>query len=145
MSYLSIYTALVKRNHSVTMVLHMVERLRNWLPVGPPSAESNGGTRYLHQSSTHHTMNITERILEVYQDCVKAGLEVKLNLWSKGGNAYFSFSKTQSQSWKRRMRRKKALGTPYTEARSSETPVCEEGRKRAPYFDKTTTELPLRP
>ena len=30
MSYLSIYTALVKRNHSVTMVLPMVERLRNW-------------------------------------------------------------------------------------------------------------------
>ena len=29
-SYLSIYTALVKRNHSVTMVLPMVERLRNW-------------------------------------------------------------------------------------------------------------------
>ena len=28
--YLSIYTALVKRNHSVTMVLPMVERLRNW-------------------------------------------------------------------------------------------------------------------
>ena len=37
-------------------------------------------------------MNITERILGVY--CVKAGLEVKLNLWSKGGNEYFSFSKT---------------------------------------------------
>jgi len=91
-------------------------------------------------------MNITERILGVYQDCVKAGLEVKLNLWSKGGNEYFSFSRTpgpqtQSQSWKRRMRRKKALGTPYREARSRETPVCEEGRKRAPYFDKTTTEL----
>ena len=29
-SYLSIYTALVKRNHSVAMVLPMVERLRNW-------------------------------------------------------------------------------------------------------------------
>ena len=29
-SYQSIYTALVKRNHSVTMVLHMVECLRNW-------------------------------------------------------------------------------------------------------------------
>ena len=43
------------------------------------------------------------------------------------------------------MRRKKALGTHYTEARSSETPVCEEGRKRVPYFDKTTTQLPLRP
>jgi len=26
----SIYIALVKRNHSVTMVLPMVERLRNW-------------------------------------------------------------------------------------------------------------------
>ena len=39
-------------------------------------------------------MNITERILGVYLDCVKAGLEVKLNLWSKGGNEYFSFSKT---------------------------------------------------
>ena len=95
-------------------------------------------------------MNITERILEVYQDCVKAGLEVKLILWSKGGNDYFSFSKTpgpqtQSQSWKRRMRRKKALGTHYTEARSSETRVCEEGRKRVPYFDKTTTQLPLKP
>ena len=43
------------------------------------------------------------------------------------------------------MRRKKALGTHYTEARSSETPVCEEVRKRVPYFDKTTTQLPLRP
>jgi len=32
-SYLSIYTALVKRNHSVTMVLPMVEHLRNLLPV----------------------------------------------------------------------------------------------------------------
>ena len=30
-SYLSIYTTLVKRNHSVTMVLPKVERLRNWL------------------------------------------------------------------------------------------------------------------
>ena len=59
--------------------------------VGPPSAESNGGTRYLLQSSNHHTMNITERILGVYQDSVIAGLEVKLNLWSKGGNEYFSF------------------------------------------------------
>ena len=83
-------------------------------PVGPQSAESNGRTRYLLQSSNHHTMNITEGILGVYQDSVKAGLEVKLNLWSKGGNEYFSFSKTpgpqtQSQSWKRRMRRKKAL------------------------------------
>jgi len=26
----TIYTTLVKRNHSVTMVLPMVERLRNW-------------------------------------------------------------------------------------------------------------------
>jgi len=37
------------------------------------------------------------------------------------------------------MRRRKAPG------RSSETPVCEEGRKRAPYFDRTKTELPLSP
>ena len=29
-SYLSIYTAQVKRNHSVNMVLPSVERLRNW-------------------------------------------------------------------------------------------------------------------
>jgi len=29
-SYLSIYTALVKSNHSVTIVLPIVERLRNW-------------------------------------------------------------------------------------------------------------------
>ena len=29
-SYLSIYSALVKRNHSVTMVLPMLERLSNW-------------------------------------------------------------------------------------------------------------------
>ena len=29
-SYLSMYTALVKRNYSVTMVLPMVEYLRNW-------------------------------------------------------------------------------------------------------------------
>ena len=26
-------------------------------------------------------------------NCVKAGLEVKFNLWSKGGNEYFSLSK----------------------------------------------------
>jgi len=26
-------------------------------------------------------------------NCVKAGLKVKFNLWSKGGNEYFSFSK----------------------------------------------------
>ena len=30
MSYLSIYTALVKRNQSVTMVLPIEESLRNW-------------------------------------------------------------------------------------------------------------------
>ena len=29
-SYLSIYTALVKRNHSVSMVLPLLERLKNW-------------------------------------------------------------------------------------------------------------------
>ena len=34
-SYLSIFTALVKRNHSVTMVLPMVERLRFWPTFGP--------------------------------------------------------------------------------------------------------------
>jgi len=35
-SYLSIYTHLVKRNHSVTMVQPMVERLRNRPIVSPP-------------------------------------------------------------------------------------------------------------
>ena len=46
-----------------------------------------------------------------------------------------------SKSWKRRLRRKKALKTPCRKARSMEIPVCEEGRKRAPHVDKTTTEL----
>ena len=50
-------------------------------------------------------MSFTPRILEIYQDCVKAGLEVKLNLWSSEGNKYFLFTKSpelqkQSQSRK---------------------------------------------
>ena len=77
---------------------------------------------------------------------MKASLEVKFNLWTKGGNEYFKFSKTpvpktQSQSWKRRIRRKKDLGTLYREVRSKETLVCEEVCKRALHFDKITTEL----
>ena len=37
-------------------------------------------------------MSITLHILKLYQECVKAGLEVKVNLWSREGNKYFSFT-----------------------------------------------------
>ena len=39
-------------------------------------------------------MSFTLRIQELYQNCVKARLEVKLNLWSREGNEYFFFTKS---------------------------------------------------
>ena len=74
-------------------------------------------------------MSFTLLILKLYQDCVKAGLEVKLNLWSREGNEYFSFNKSlefkeQSQSRKRRRRRRRAQAT--RDETSLKVPISEE-------------------
>ena len=80
-------------------------------------------------------MSFTLRILELYQDCVKAGLEVKLNLWRREGNKYFSFTKSpelqkQSQSRKQRRRRRRAEAT--QDATSLKVPISEERLMRTP-------------
>ena len=64
-------------------------------------------------------MNFTLRILELYQ----------LNLWSREGNEYFSFTKSpefkkQSQSRKQRRRRRRAQAT--RDAASLKVPISEE-------------------
>ena len=43
-------------------------------------------------------MEIRTRLLDLYQGCVQSGLDVSLNLWVKGGEEFFSFSKTKPQS-----------------------------------------------
>ena len=62
-------------------------------------------------------MNFTLRILELYQ----------LNLWSREGNEYFSFTKSpdfQKQSQPRKRRRRRAQTT--RDATSLKVPISEE-------------------
>ena len=58
-------------------------------------------------------MELTNRLLCIYRDCVKSGFDVELNLWSSGGEEFFSFHKNQelsskqSKTSKRNLRRRK--------------------------------------
>ena len=73
-------------------------------------------------------MSFTLHILELYQDCLKAGLDVMLTLWTREGNKYFSFTKSpefqkQSQSRKQIRRRRRAQAT--QDATSLKVPISE--------------------
>ena len=62
-------------------------------------------------------MNITYRLLELYKAGVNSGLDLKLHLWSRDGQEFFSFTclpghrhkETYSSSQKRRWRRERYL------------------------------------
>ena len=61
-------------------------------------------------------MKIIHQILDLYRDSVKSGLDVRLNLWTRDGEEFFSFSrcpKTQDKpASRRRWRRRGSRITP---------------------------------
>ena len=112
-------------------------------------------------------MEIRTRLLDLYQGCVQSGLDVSLNLWVKGGEEFFSFSKTKPQShfvqrwterssqtadrnWRRRKRiaelssaGSRKVGTPqagFHEARNPQAGSREAGTPQAGSHEAGTPE-----
>ena len=77
-------------------------------------------------------MELTKRLLCIYEDCIRSKIDVQLNLWSRGGEEFFSFqrtqekSSTQSRTRKRNHRRRK---NNKSRAKDTET-VAEAGSYR---------------
>jgi len=51
-------------------------------------------------------MRITHKLLELYREGVDLGLDIKLNLWTKDGEEFFSFSRVPGPDYRRRRRRR---------------------------------------
>ena len=51
-------------------------------------------------------MRITHKLLELYREGVDLGLDIKLNLWTKDGEEFFSFSRVSRPDYRRRSRRR---------------------------------------
>ena len=77
-SYISVYTLTCYLQHvslPVSNTINSADQLRY------------GGKH------TFNTMKITDQLLELYNVGVNAGLDLKLNLWTRDGDEFFSFSR----------------------------------------------------
>lgn len=56
-------------------------------------------------------MRITHKLLELYREGVDLGLDIKLNLWTKDGEEFFSFSRVPQPVYRRRRRNRGVMST----------------------------------
>ena len=56
-------------------------------------------------------MRITHKLLELYREGVDLGLDIKLNLWTKDGEEFFSFSRVSRPVNRRRRRNRGVMST----------------------------------
>ena len=72
-------------------------------------------------------MKITDQLLELYNVCVIAGLDLKLNLWTRDGDEFFSFSRLpgfKHQKTRTRSRRWRNYGRARNISQGCEVPLA---------------------
>ena len=56
-------------------------------------------------------MRITHKLLELFREGVDLGLDIKLNLWTKDGEEFFSFFQVSQPIYRRRSRNRVVMST----------------------------------
>ena len=86
------------------------------------------------------TMRITHKLLELYREGVDLGLDIKLNLWTKDGEEFFSFSRVPQPVYRRRKRNRGVMST-LKEVRLPQQDVQSPLKEVRPYLKEVRSPL----